>query len=145
MKIQFSEKRLKNNLKTSLLFLTMGLIFVLISLKIPHWKNLSIQSIGVGQFSAGVLVLILYFFEKTRHYLKLKDGVLTKQSMPFDRIKLNEISKVKDFGGELKLISERREFIINTQIADKMSLQNLKSELAKYVTPPSGESTKGVM
>jgi len=62
-------------------FISIGIILVLLSFVIGEWKEISIQSVGVGQIGAGIFMLILYYFENRKQYLTLKNGELTKNTL----------------------------------------------------------------
>jgi len=113
-------------------FIAIGIILVLLSFLTGEWKDISIQSIGVGQIGAGVFMLILYYFENRKQYLTLKNGELIKNTLFPKKIKLNQIKSIREFAGDLKLISEKNEFVIDTQIIDPNSLVELKNELKNY-------------
>ena len=74
-------------------------------------------------------MFIIYYFENRKQYLTLKNGELIKNSLFSKKIKLAEIKSIKEFAGDLKLITQKTEFIINTQIIEPNSLMELKTEL----------------
>lgn len=113
-------------------FMSIGIILVLQSFIIGEWKEISIQSIGVGQFGAGIFMIVIYFFEKRKQYLTLKNGTLIKNTVFPKKIKLSEIESIREFAGDLKLISDKNEFVIDTQIIESNSLMELKKELENY-------------
>ncbi len=131
-KIRYSKERLRSNLRMGIFFIAIGIILVLLSFLTGEWKDISIQSIGVGQIGAGVFMLILYYFENRKQYLTLKNGELIKNTLFPKKIKLNQIKSIREFAGDLKLISEKNEFVIDTQIIDPNSLVELKNELKNY-------------
>ena len=131
-KIRYSKERLRSNLRMGMFFLAIGTILVLLSFVTGEWKNISIQSIGVGQIGGGILMLILYYFENRKQYLTLKSGELIKNTLFSKKIKLAEILTVKEFAGNLKLILKNKEFIIDTQVIEPNSLIELKNELKNY-------------
>ena len=131
-KIKYSKERLRSNLRVGIFFLAIGIILVLLSFVTGEWENISIQSIGVGQIGAGILMLILYYFENKKQYLTLKNGVLIKNTIFPKKIKLNHIKSIREFAGDMKLITEKNEFVIDTQIIEPNSLMELKNELKNY-------------
>lgn len=131
-KIRYSKEKLRSNLRMGIFFIVIGIILVLLSFVIREWKDISIQSVGVGQIGAGIYMLILYYFENRNQYLTLKNGELIKNTLFPKRIKLNQIKSIREFAGDLKLITDKNEFIIDTQIIDPNSLVELKNELKNY-------------
>jgi hypothetical protein len=131
-KIRYSKERLRSNLRMGIFFISIGIILVLLSFVIGEWKEISIQSVGVGQIGAGIFMLILYYFENRKQYLTLKNGELTKNTLFPKKIILNQIKSMREFAGDLKLITDKNEFVIDTQIIEPNSLVELKNELNKY-------------
>ncbi|WP_426430085.1 hypothetical protein ACPX19_11165 [Winogradskyella sp. HB-48] len=132
-KIRYSKERLISNLRIGIFFISIGIILVLLSFVIGEWKEISIQSVGVGQFGAGFFMLIFYYFENRKQYLTIENGELTKNTLFPKKIKLNQIKSIKEFAGDLKLITDKNEFVIDTQIIEPNSLLELKNELNKYI------------
>jgi hypothetical protein len=131
-KIRYSKERLRSNLRMGIFFISIGIILVLLSFVIGEWKEISIQSVGVGQFGAGIFMLILYYFENRKQYLTVENGELTKNTLFPKKIKLDQIKSIREFAGDLKLITDKNEFVIDTQIIEPNSLVELKNELNKY-------------
>tara|TARA_R100001369_G_scaffold28376_1_gene51091 strand:- start:50 stop:460 length:411 start_codon:yes stop_codon:yes gene_type:complete len=131
-KIRYSKERLRSHLTMGVIFVTIGIILVLLSIVIGDWTVVSIQSVGVGQIGAGIFMCIMYYFENKTQYLTLKNGLLIKNTLVPKKIKLSEITSIKESAGDLKLIIEKSEFIIDTQIIAPNSLAELKNELKNY-------------
>lgn len=131
-KIRYSKERLKSNLRMAIFFVTIGIVLILLSFIILEWKEVSLSSIGIGQIGAGILMFMIYYFENRKQYLTLKNGELTKNTLFPKRIKLAEIKSVKEFAGDLKLITQKTELVIDTQIIEPNSLTELKTELKNY-------------
>ena len=131
-KIRYSKKRLSSNSRMGIFFVTIGVILILLSLIISDWKEISLASIGIGQIGAGIFMYIIYYFENRNQYLTLKNGELIKNTLFPKKIKLAEIMSLKEFAGDLKLITQKTEFIIDTQIVEPNSLVELKNELKNY-------------
>jgi hypothetical protein len=130
-KIRYSKERLKSNLRVGLFFVSLGIIFILLSFFI-EWEELSLASIGVGQILAGIPMFVIYYFENKKQYLTLKNGELIKHTIFSKTIKLKDITSIREFAGDLKLITGKNEFIIDTQIIEPNSLIELKTELKNY-------------
>lgn len=128
-KIRYSKERLNHNLRMGLVFLVIGVILILLALITEDWNNSSFKSIGVGQLGAGILLLVIYYFENKWQYLTLKNGELTKNTILRKKIKLSEINSIREFAGDLKLITDKKEFVISTPIIEPNSLTELKKEL----------------
>ena len=114
----------------AIFFVAIGIIIVLLSVVAEYRKGISsFKSIGIGQIFAGISIFMLYYFEKKKQYLTLKNGELIKHTLIPKRIKLSEIKSIREFAGDLKLIMERKEFVIDTQIIEPNSLAELRIEL----------------
>ena len=61
--------------------------------------------------------------------MKIENGELTKNTLYPKKIKLNQIKSISEFAGDLKLITDENEFVIDTQIIEPHSLVELKNEL----------------
>jgi hypothetical protein len=131
-KIRYSKERLRSHLRMGVFFVTIGIILVLLSIIIEDWTVMSIQSVGVAQIGAGIFMFIMYYFENKTQYLTLKNGLLIKNTLVPKKIKLSEITSISEFAGDIKLIIEKSEFIIDTQIITPNSLAELKNELKNY-------------
>ena len=130
-KIRYSKERLRSNLRMGIFFVTIGIILVLLS-SIIKCKEISLASIGIGQILAGIPMFIIYYFENKKQYLTLKNGELIKNTLFPKKIKLKEVKSIRAFAGDIKLITEKNEFIIDTQIVEPNSLLELKNELKNY-------------
>lgn len=131
-KIRYTKERLRSNLRMGIFFVAIGIFLVLISFITSEWKEISLASIGIGQIAAGISMFIIYYFENRKQYLTLKNGELIKNTLFPKKIKLTEIISIREFAGNLKLITQKTEFIINTQIIEQNSLVELKNELNNY-------------
>tara|TARA_B110000090_G_C13059862_1_gene322938 strand:- start:138 stop:548 length:411 start_codon:yes stop_codon:yes gene_type:complete len=128
-KIRYTKERLRSNSRMGIFFVSIGIILVMLSFITSEWKEISLASIGIGQIGAGIVMFIIYYFENRKQYLTLKNGELIKNSLFPKKIKLAEIISIKEFAGDLKLITQNTEFIIDTQIVEPNSLEELKNEL----------------
>ena len=131
-KIRYSKDRLRSNSRMGIFFVTIGIILVLLSFITSQWKEISFASIGIGQIGAGIFMFMIYYFENRKQYLSLKNGELIKNGLFPKKIKLAEIKSIKEFAGTLKLVTQKTEFIIDTQIIEPNSLMELKTELKNY-------------
>ncbi|WP_179347820.1 hypothetical protein [Winogradskyella pacifica] len=131
-KIRYTKERLRSNSRMGIFFVAIGIILVLLSFITSEWKEISLASIGIGQIGAGIFMFLIYYFENRKQYLTLKNGELIKNSLFPKKLKLAEIKSIKEFAGDLKLITQNTEFIIDTQIVEPNSLEELKNELKNY-------------
>jgi hypothetical protein len=131
-KIRYSKERLKSNLRMGVFFVGIGIILFLLSFMTSEWDEISLASIGIGQILAGFPMFTIYFFENKKQYLTLKSGELIKNTLFPKKIRLSEIKSIREFAGDLKLISEKSEFVIDTQIIEPHSLMELKNTLKSY-------------
>lgn len=118
MHIKYSKKRLNYNL-------IFGLIWLLIFVAYLFLKTNSF--LKYGYLFIGILFLSTYFFEKTKQYLTIENGVITKNQLFPKRIELDKITDIRYFAGEYKLISDTSEMRIITSIIEKQSLEDLKA------------------
>ncbi|TXE06485.1 hypothetical protein ES711_13290 [Gelidibacter salicanalis] len=131
-KIRYTKERLRSNSRMGIFFVAIGIILVLLSFITSEWKEISLSSIGIGQIGTGIFIFIIYYFENRKQYLTLKNGELIKNTLFPKKIKLAEIKSIREFAGDLKLITQKTEFTIDTQIIEPNSLVELKNELKNY-------------
>lgn len=131
IKVRYSKERLRSNLQMGIFFVTIGIIFVLLSFIIKP-KEISLASIGIGQIIAGIPMFMIYYFENKKQYLTLKNGELIKNTLFPKRIKLKDVKFISAFAGDLKLFTKKNVFIIDTQIMESNSLMALKKALKNY-------------
>lgn len=132
MNVSYSKKRLSNYVKMSVISIAFGIIILLISIAIEGLTYTVFIAVGIGEISSGIFMLIVYYFESKKQYLTLKNGELTKNTLFPKKIKLTEIKSIREFAGDLKFLTKRSEFVIDTQIIEPHSLAELKNELKKY-------------
>ena len=118
MHIKYSKKRLSYNLVFGLIWLLIFSAYLFLN---------SNSYLKFGYLFIGVLFLSTYIFEKSKHYLTIENGVITKNKLFPKRMQLDKISDVRYFAGEYKLISDTSEMRIMTQFIDKDSLEDLKA------------------
>lgn len=131
MKINYSKERLNSNYKLGLYFVIAGTIMTIAFTIFSESNEFQLDSAGIGLIGAGIFSLIIYYYEKKKQYLTIKDGILTKNTLIPKNINLNEINRIKRFAGDYKLRTNKAEFIIDTQIIDPNSLTELNAELEK--------------
>lgn len=132
IKIRYSKKRLKSYFLLGLFMIIIGILFHLLSIFYETWSKPPLNTLGIGQVSAGICFWVISLFENTKQYLTIKNEVLIKHTLFSKKINLNDITEIREFAGDLKLITNQTEFVIDTQIADPDSLQELKKALKQY-------------
>jgi len=120
IQIKYSKKQLRYSLIFGLLWLLIFVFYIIFR---------SESYFGYGYLVIGILFLGTYFYKKSVHYITIKEGVLTKNGIPSKRVQLDEITEVRYFAGEYKLVTDASELTINTMLIHKDSLKNLKSIL----------------
>ncbi len=130
-KIRYSKERLRGNLRLGIFFVAIGIILTLLSF-VFSWEKFSLASMGTGQILAGFPMFIIYYFENKKQYLTVKNGELIKNSLFPKKIKLKEVKVIREFAGDLRLITGNTEFVIDTQIVETNSLQEFRSILKNY-------------
>lgn len=132
-KIKYTEGRLRNNLRMGLFFITIGII----SFFLPYIINVGrfeflFKAVGVGEIASGIFVLIICYFENKNQYLTFKNGELIKHTFISKRVNLAEVKSINEFAGDIKLVVDKKEFVIDTQIIEPSSLLELRNELKQY-------------
>lgn len=132
--INYNREKHKQNLK-GVIF---GLIFSVITF-IGYFISPDPIDLTTGGIFLGITIFLImhYLFEKRKQYLSIEDGIITKNSLFPNKVNLKEVIQVKEFAGDLKLITKKKEFIINTNIIEPSSLDLLKSKLEGLGQPAS--------
>ena len=79
----------------------------------------------------GILYFGTFLFENKKQYLTIEKGVITKNKLIPEKIKLNEITQLKKLPGEYILKTDSSELRINTELIEEKSLQELNAVLDK--------------
>jgi hypothetical protein len=117
MKIHYTKRRLRHSLVFGIIWIILGT-----AATIFNTKNI----FNYGYLLIGVVYLGTHLFEKTKQYLTIEDGILTKNQLTPKKIDLNEIRQIKYFAGDYILKNESSELTINTELIEKESLEKLK-------------------
>lgn len=132
-KIKYTEKRLRNNFRIGLLFIALGIMFFLIPYVVGVGKyDFLFKAVGIGEIAGGIFGLIIYYYESKNQYLTFKNGELTKHTLFPKSVKLSDVKSIKEFAGDIKLIIDKKEFVIDTNVIEPSSLLELRSELQQY-------------
>lgn len=129
MKIKYSKVRLNSNYQFGVTFVIAGIIMTIVFTFFNTANKFELDAAGFGLFGGGCFSLLIYYFEKKKQYLTLKNGVLTKNTLIPKKINLKDITSIKKFAGDYILKSNSTEFVIDTQIIDFDSLNDLTIEL----------------
>lgn len=123
MKIGYKKRHLNVNLIFGLFWLLWFFIGVF-GKEEPNWTD-------YGWIVISLMYLGMYFYQKNYNYLTIENGFI-KQNWPFGKkMNLNEIKRIRHFGGEYILKSELKKMKINIQLINEESLLELKTELKK--------------
>lgn len=128
LKIRYTKKRLRTNLIVGLVWLGLGMAYWLFDL-IDFWLN-------YYPFVLAFLYLGLYLYERQNQYLTITEDQIKINDLFGKRIHISQINRIKKFAGDYKLITDKKEMKIDTQIIDPDSLEDLNGILAKLNLPP---------
>lgn len=127
MKIRYTKKRLRGILIIGLLWLALSIAKGVLN-TFDHWTDFFFILMAV-------LYLGQYFYEWRNQYLTIDSEFIKVNSSFGKKIRLSEISWIKKFAGDYILKTATKELTINTQIIDKVSLNELNEILAKLELP----------
>lgn len=123
MKIPFRRKHFNYFLIIGLLWLIFGAL-----LRILQPEHLY----SYGYLILGTIYVAVYISMKKKDYLTIENGILTKHNVfSSQKIKLAEITTVKEFAGDYIVKTNHDELVVNTQIIDQYALSKLNTELNK--------------
>jgi len=132
-KIKYTEKRLRINFRIGLIFIALGIIFFLVPYVVGVGKyEFLFKAVGIGEIAGGIFGLVIYYYESKNQYLTIKNGELIKHTLIPKRVNLADVKSVKEFAGDIRLIMDEKEFIIDTNLIEPSSLLELRSELVSY-------------
>ena len=120
MKIKYKNKRLTHYLVFTILWLVLG------TLSIIYQPG---GFLNYGYFLIGLVYLGIWIFTKSKQYLTIENGVITKNGLRSKSMVLNDIKQIKKFGGDYTLKTPTQEMKINTQIIEENSLTTLDEVL----------------
>ncbi len=121
MKIAYKKRHLNINL-------IMGLIWS-IWFCVQFYYAEEFKAIDYGWLCIALFYLGIYGYQKFYKYLTITDGVI-KKNWPFGKkIELGKVVHFKKFAGDYILKTKDKEFIINTQIIDSNSMDDLDNAL----------------
>jgi hypothetical protein len=125
MKIKYNKRILKayRNLGIFLLILS------IFSISINMIEDNSLHWTDFGYPLMALFYLVYYVYINQNPYLKIENGVISF-SDPFNKdISLSEITQIKKFAGDIKIIVNEKETIISKGLADENSIEKLESYL----------------
>ena len=100
-----------------------GIAYIMMSILIFLVGDLS--SFDWIWFVLGIIHLLLYFYQKHKGYLTIKDGLIKKHDFTFEKMQVSDIKTVKYFAGDYVLKSQKKKMTINNQRYEKAIEQNL--------------------
>lgn len=86
-----------------------------------------------GYIFFGFLSLGIFLFEWKKQYLKIEDGILTKNTLFPKKIILTDIIEFKKFTGDLTLITSTEKLVIRIDIINPDSFKELEQLLQSLV------------
>jgi hypothetical protein len=95
---------------------------------IVHWNEFFF-------FAMALLYLGQYMFERQNQYLTITQDEIKVNNLFRKRIKLSDISRIKKFADDYKIIADEKVITINTKIIDQESLSELNELLVKLNLP----------
>ncbi|MBN2614849.1 MAG: hypothetical protein JXR71_04085 [Bacteroidales bacterium] len=127
MKLRYTRRKLLSSLIMGLLWLAFGLYFLIEN----NFKGLtSYLFVAVAIFYFGI-----FLFESTHQYMTLENGILTRNLLIKDSIRLDEIQSISKTGFYYILKTEQRKMNINTRIIEPASLEAFEKELEQLDVP----------
>ncbi|HCQ17506.1 MAG TPA: hypothetical protein DIU20_14655 [Cryomorphaceae bacterium] len=134
MKIRYSKTRLQWN-KHSGTWMFISAVCITIGSRFIWAEDIGVDIISSILLGSGLAFLISFFYENSHQYLTIKDDFIQKNSLLPRRLNLSEITSVKKFARDYTLKTPEREMVIDTQIIDPESLEELDRVLDKLSVP----------
>lgn len=127
--IHYTKNRLVGNARLGGFFIAIGGILLLTTVANSNPKENSLVAMAAGQLAAGLFLLSIYWFEKHKQYLTLKNDVLIKNTLIPKKVPLKQVTQIKEFAGDIVLVTPKGEFVIDTQVIDPESLRILRAAI----------------
>ncbi len=109
-----------------------GIAYIMMSILIFLVGDLS--SFDWIWFVLGIIHLLLYFYQKHKGYLTIKDGLIKKHDFTFEKMQVSDIKTVKYFAGDYVLKSQKKKMTINKELLDEDAIMYFEQLLKKYPT-----------
>ncbi len=123
MRIEYKKRHLN-------IFLILGIVMLAIGLLDLNYDREN-RWTDYGYIVFAILYLVLFIYQKQNKYLTIQNGILKINGSFGKKVNLTEIKRIKKFGGDYILKTDKKELTINTQIIDPKSLTELNAELEK--------------
>ena len=117
MKINYTKKRIKNNLIFAILWTVLGFLNLNYNEGNSWWDYAFLFT--------GLLYWGSYFYEKRKQYLTIENNMLTKHSIFPKSIAITDIKKIRRFEGSYKIETSEKTLKINKDIMEAESLYKL--------------------
>lgn len=124
IKINYNKKILGQHLK-------LAAVWFLIAIASTFFKA-DIKAITAGFYLASLAYVSIYFYQKHFGYAVIKNGELTVMLLIKKKIVLADVIQIKDFAGDIILISKEKEVKVAKELLTEEGLAVLKSELKKH-------------
>ena len=132
MKIHYSNKHLKSQFFMGISFFIGGFLIYIITLLFNISTIFSLHSVGIGLAIAGLFSLCIYAYDKSKQYMTINFGILTKNSFFPKKLLLSDIIRLKDYAGDYILSTSTTQLTIRKELIEPASLTKLRAELKKY-------------
>ncbi|WP_051209700.1 hypothetical protein [Gelidibacter mesophilus] len=120
MKIKYPKKRLRFQLIQACIWLSFGVLGFVFDTSLVF---------TIGYLILGLLHMVHYVFEKSKQYLTIDNGILTRNKLTPKSINLNKLIQIKKIAGDYLLRTHHDELRINTAFIEKSSLIELDKML----------------
>lgn len=136
IKIPYSQKRLNSHFKQGKYSILIGVILIIIFTVYNGPGAFYGNSAGIGLIGGSLFTFGIYFYEKEKHYLTFKNGLLIKNNLFAKKIVLDRVIQIKKYAGDYILLTDKKKFVIDTQLIDHPSIEVLENELEKIKENP---------
>lgn len=116
MTFQHSYKRILSNLILGILFFIMGILRIFEG---------TAEVFNYFQLLLGLVMIAVFAFEAYFPYLKIEDGIITKNTLRKKSISLSEIKRIRKFAGDITLYSDEEKIKIHTELIRKHQKEEL--------------------
>jgi len=120
--LNFTRKRMNINLLMGILWLSLGSLGVLF---IENTTNI----ISYCWIVLGAIYFITFIWERRNQYATITEKSITKNKLKPINIELKNIVRVQKFASDVKIFSEKKKIIINTNLITEES----KTDLDKFL------------
>lgn len=139
----FTKMEVRYKSKATRLYRNLGIFLIIINivyLIVLYTENDNFHWSYFSNLFLGSLFLAYSAFMSHKPYVKIENGAISSYEPLKKEILFSEITEIKKFAGDIKIIAGEKEIIVSKDLVDENSMEKLES----YLNELNLDSIKGV-